>query len=75
MIIVKMETATTTLKEVVITDQKDRTETELIYPGPKSVIDLPSPVLGVESLLKVFVGSNNELTSQYNVRGGSYDET
>src|SRR4029077_2182461 len=26
------------------------------------------------SLIKVFVGSNNELTSQYSVRGGSYDE-
>ncbi|MBD0350774.1 MAG: TonB-dependent receptor plug domain-containing protein, partial [Flavisolibacter sp.] len=26
------------------------------------------------SLIKIFVGSNNELTSQYNVRGGSYDE-
>jgi hypothetical protein len=35
---------------------------------------MPSPVMGVESMLKVIVGSNNELTSQYNVRGGSYDE-
>ena len=25
-------------------------------------------------MIKVFVGSNNELTSQYNVPGGSYDE-
>src|SRR6185503_9579246 len=25
-------------------------------------------------LIKVFVGSNNELTSQYSVRGGNYDE-
>jgi hypothetical protein len=46
----------------------------LIRPNPKSVINLPSPVMGVEGLIKVFVGSNNELTSQYNVRGGSYDE-
>ena len=38
------------------------------------MINLPSPIAGVESLIKVFVGSNNELTSQYNVRGGSYDE-
>jgi len=38
------------------------------------VINLPSPISGVESLIKIFVGSNNELTSQYNVRGGSYDE-
>jgi hypothetical protein len=28
----------------------------------------------IESLIKIFTGSNNELTSQYNVRGGSYDE-
>ena len=25
-------------------------------------------------MIKIFVGSNNELTSQYSVRGGSYDE-
>lgn len=29
---------------------------------------------GVEALIKTYVGSNNELTSQYNVRGGNYDE-
>jgi hypothetical protein len=46
----------------------------LIRPNPKSIINLPSPVMGVEGMLKVFIGSNNELTSQYNVRGGSYDE-
>ncbi len=28
----------------------------------------------IESLIKIFVGSNNELTSQYSVRGGNYDE-
>ncbi|MEJ0102277.1 MAG: hypothetical protein WDO19_06885 [Bacteroidota bacterium] len=46
----------------------------MIRPNPKSIINLPSPVMGVESLIKVFVGSNNELTSQYTVRGGNYDE-
>ena len=59
---------------VVVRDPRERTEVGLIRPNPKSVINLPSPVMGVEGLLKVFVGSNNELTSQYNVRGGSYDE-
>ena len=49
-------------------------EAGLIRPNPKTVINLPSPVTGVESLIKIFVGSNNELTSQYSVRGGSYDE-
>lgn len=29
---------------------------------------------GIESMIKTFVGSNNELTSQYTVRGGNYDE-
>jgi hypothetical protein len=42
--------------------------------NPKYALTLPAPVTGVESLIKIFVGSNNELTSQYNVRGGSYDE-
>jgi hypothetical protein len=73
-ITIRLEPGTESLEEVIIRDQKDRTETGLIRPNPKSVINLPSPVMGVESMLKVFVGSNNELTSQYNVRGGSYDE-
>jgi hypothetical protein len=63
-----------TLQEVVVSDQRDRTEAGLIRPNPKSVLNLPSVTTGVESLIKIFVGSNNELTSQYSVRGGSYDE-
>jgi hypothetical protein len=35
---------------------------------------LPTTVGGVEGLIKILVGSNNELTSQYSVRGGNYDE-
>jgi len=62
----------TELEEVVIEDDRDRRETGLIKPNPKSVIDLPSAVTSVESLIKIFVGSNNELTSNYSVRGGSY---
>ena len=73
-VIIRMERGAKILEEVVITDQRDRTEAGLIRPNPKSVINLPSPIMGVESLIKVFVGSNNELTSQYSVRGGSYDE-
>ncbi len=73
-ITVRLEPGSGTLEEVIIRDQRERSEAGLIRPNPKSVINLPSPVMGVEGLLKVFVGSNNELTSQYNVRGGSYDE-
>ena len=69
-----MERGETVLGEVVVTDQRDRREAGLIRPNPKTVINLPSAISGVESLIKIFVGSNNELTSQYSVRGGSYDE-
>ena len=73
-ITVRMEPGTGTMEEVIVRDQRERAEVGLIRPNPKSVINLPSPIMGVEGMLKVFVGSNNELTSQYNVRGGSYDE-
>lgn len=73
-IVVRLEPGSNTLENVVVRDQRERTEVGLIRPNPKTVINLPTPVMGVEGLLKVFVGSNNELTSQYNVRGGSYDE-
>ena len=71
---IRLEKGEKTLQEVVITDQRDRREVGLIRPNPKSVLNLPAAVTGVESLIKIFVGSNNELTSQYSVRGGSYDE-
>ncbi len=43
---------------------------------PKLTFKLPSPTGGAESLIKTLPGvsSTNELTSQYNVRGGNYDE-
>lgn len=66
--------SSTVLQEVIVTDQRERTEAGLIRPNPKSILNLPSVTTGVESLIKIFVGSNNELTSQYSVRGGSYDE-
>ena len=73
-ITIRLEKGETLLKEVVVTDQRDRRETGLIRPNPKTILNLPSAVTGVESMIKIFVGSNNELTSQYSVRGGSYDE-
>lgn len=71
---IRMEKGDNYLQEVIVKNQKDREEAGLIRLNPKSVLNLPSAVSGVESLIKVFVGSNNELTSQYSVRGGSYDE-
>jgi hypothetical protein len=73
-ITIRLEPSSTVMENVTVTDQRERTEVGLIKPNPKSVINLPSPIVGVEGLIKTIVGSNNELTSQYNVRGGSYDE-
>jgi len=73
-ITIRLESAADTLQGVVVTDQRDRTEAGLIRANPKTILNLPSVTTGVESLIKIFVGSNNELTSQYSVRGGSYDE-
>ena len=71
---VKLERSGKTLEPVIISDQKERTETGLIKINPKSTTTLPGATGGVEGLIKILVGSNNELTSQYSVRGGNYDE-
>jgi hypothetical protein len=73
-IVVRMERGTKQLKEVVVTNQQERREAGLIRINPKDAINIPTPIGGIESLIKIFVGSNNELTSQYSVRGGNYDE-
>src|SRR5262249_3345753 len=71
---VKMERGATVLPGVTVSNQRDREKAGLVQINPKYTLNLPAPVTGVESVIKIFVGSNNELTSQYNVRGGSYDE-
>jgi hypothetical protein len=73
-IVVRLERSGKALQQVVVSDQRDSRETSLIRINPKNAINIPTPIGGIESLLKVFVGSNNELTSQYSVRGGNYDE-
>jgi hypothetical protein len=59
---------------VVIQDERDRREAGLVRINPKNALTLPSTIGGVEGLIKILVGSNNELSSQYSVRGGNYDE-
>ncbi len=73
-IVVRMQRGVQQLQSVTVTDQRDRREAGLVSINPKEAINIPSPTGGIESLIKVFVGSNNELTSQYSVRGGNYDE-
>ncbi|MEO8412232.1 MAG: TonB-dependent receptor [Ginsengibacter sp.] len=71
---VKLERSDKTLESVIISDQRERTETGLVKINPKSASTLPGAIGGVEGLIKTLVGSNNELTSAYSVRGGNYDE-
>ncbi|MCC7379689.1 MAG: carboxypeptidase-like regulatory domain-containing protein, partial [Chitinophagaceae bacterium] len=73
-ITVKLERGSKTLTTVVVGDDKEHTETGLTKINPKTAITLPSTTGGVEAMIKILVGSNNELTSQYSVRGGNYDE-
>ncbi len=73
-VFVKLERQTNQLQQVTVTDTRERREAgRIAIDAQKSLVN-PSPIGGIESLIKVFVGSNNELTSQYSVRGGSYDE-
>lgn len=71
---IELEKGENMLDTVVVTNNRDVRTGSLITINPKLIVNNPSPITGVESMIKILVGSNNELTSQYNVRGGSYDE-
>jgi len=63
------------LPDIVIQDQRIR-NTNLQRIDPKGVSVIPTVTGSVESLIKTLPGvsSRNELSSQYSVRGGNYDE-
>ena len=71
---IRMERGHKTLETVVVNDERERKELGLTRINPKNALVLPSTTGGVEGLIKILVGSNNELSSQYSVRGGNYDE-
>lgn len=73
-ITVNLQLQTNVLQEVTVKDNRPRTEAGRMNIDPEKALLNPSPLGNIESLIKIFTGSNNELTSQYNVRGGSYDE-
>ncbi|MEO5998971.1 MAG: TonB-dependent receptor [Chitinophagaceae bacterium] len=73
-VVIRLERGSQQLETVVVTDQRQRREAGLVTINPKNALNIPTPTGGIESLIKIFVGSNNELTSQYSVRGGNYDE-
>ena len=63
------------LPDITIQDERIR-NTNLQRIDPKSVTVIPTVTGSVESLIKTLPGvaSNNELSSQYSVRGGNFDE-
>jgi CarboxypepD_reg-like domain/TonB-dependent Receptor Plug Domain len=71
---IQMQEGGKVLETITITDDNQRIQTGLVKINPKNALTLPSTIGGVEGLIKILVGSNNELTSQYSVRGGNYDE-
>lgn len=62
------------LTEVTVKSNAEQRLSGSVAIDPNKTLLNPSPNNSIESLLKFFVGSTSELTSQYNVRGGSYDE-
>jgi len=51
-------------------------QSNVVKIDPKQITRMPSASIGVEAIIKTLPGvvSNSELSSQYSVRGGSYDE-
>ncbi len=64
------------LKEVLVSEERDREKVSMQIINPKTASTLPNVNGSFEQILKTLPGvtSNNELSSQYNVRGGNYDE-
>jgi len=72
---IRLKSSTTLLEDIIITDKQSRKESfNKIKPRHVSII--PGSVGGVEAILKTLPGvsSANELSSQYSVRGGNFDE-
>ncbi len=71
----KLQTVATELPDFVVEDRQIRSA-NLTTIDPRLAGMIPSASGGIEALLKTMPGvsSNSELTSQYSVRGGNYDE-
>lgn len=70
-----LEKSTTELESVEVRDQQVKTNT-FNRLDPKAVNLIPTVNASIEDLVKTLPGvsSRNELSSQYSVRGGNYDE-
>ncbi len=63
------------ISEVLVKDYKNEAQ-GVLKVNPNAVMKLPGANQGVENLLMTLPGvsNNNELSTQYNVRGGNFDE-
>ena len=72
---IQLEEVSTTLTEIDLKSDKSRQQ-GITTIDPKIINKLPATSGGIESIIKLLPGvsSSNELSSQYSVRGGNYDE-
>lgn len=73
---IQMRLSSTQLDVIVISGGEGYTDQSLSKIDIAPLVNVAGPSNGVETLLKTLpdVNSNNELSSQYSVRGGSFDE-
>jgi hypothetical protein len=71
----RLEAISTNLPGFEVHDERLRTES-IVRLNPRDVAISPSSASGVEGLIKTLPGvsSNNELSAEYSVRGGNFDE-
>ena len=72
---IKLKEISTSLQEIDLTENKSR-QIGVTKIDPKIINKLPGATGGIEPIIKLLPGvsSSNELSSQYSVRGGNYDE-
>ena len=71
-----LKTSTIQVDEVTVTANGEKKVDGVINLSNKQITKIPGANAGVENILKLLPGvnSNNELSTQYAVRGGNYDE-
>lgn len=71
-----MKTGAIQIDGVTVTPTGEKSVAGIVTLSPDELRNIPGANAGVENLLKLLPGvsSNNELSTQYSVRGGNYDE-
>ncbi|WP_405381568.1 TonB-dependent receptor plug domain-containing protein [Maribacter sp. LLG6340-A2] len=71
-----LKTNTTQIGEITVLANGERSSQTILNIAPATIRKIPGANAGVETILKLLPGvnANNELSTQYAVRGGNYDE-